>query len=36
MLTVEASMFYRQSIIFSEIFSGKNAEAAENGQMFNF
>jgi hypothetical protein len=34
MLTVEASMFHLQSIILSETFCGKNAEAAENGHIF--
>jgi hypothetical protein len=34
MLTVEASMFHLQSIILSETFYGKNAEAAENGYIF--
>jgi hypothetical protein len=34
MLTVEASMFHWQSIVFSETLSGKNAEAVENWQSF--
>jgi hypothetical protein len=33
-LPVEASMFHLQSIILSEIFRGKNAEAAENEPIF--
>jgi hypothetical protein len=36
MLTVEASMFHLQSIILSETFCGKNAEAAENRHIFQF
>jgi hypothetical protein len=34
MLTVEASMIHLQSIILSETFCGKNAEAAENHIIF--
>jgi hypothetical protein len=33
MLTVEALTFYLQSIILSETFCGKNAEAAGNGHI---
>jgi hypothetical protein len=36
MLTVEASVFHLQSIILSETFCGKTAEAAENRQLFFF
>jgi hypothetical protein len=35
MLTVEASLFHWKSIIFSETFSGNNAEAEEDGQLFS-
>jgi hypothetical protein len=34
MLTVKASMFHLQCIVLSEIYCGKNAEAAENGHIF--
>jgi hypothetical protein len=36
MLTVKASMFYLQCIVLSETCCCKNAEAAENGQIFHF
>jgi hypothetical protein len=35
-LTVDAAMFHLQSIILSETFCGKNAEAAEKGTLSNF
>jgi hypothetical protein len=35
MLTVKVSMFHLQCIILSETFCDKNAEAAENGHIFN-
>jgi hypothetical protein len=34
MLPVKASMFLLQCIILSETHCGKNAEAAENGHIF--
>jgi hypothetical protein len=36
MLTVRASMFHLQSIILSETFCGKNADAAEHRHIFPF